>query len=153
MARGRGQTQSPMTLLHLKPPEKGYPPFRRHSHRTRSWRSQPRRDADRVEWRGRANALSVVMARHAGIEPTWARLSLAARILCPAVFSPQVPVRKKTGGREGRSRSLKKKLSASNLVVTSEWQCSFLVSENVFLISTIGRVISDIKNVIIDINN
>ncbi len=31
-----------------------------------------RRDADRVEWRGRANALSVVMARHAGIEPTWA---------------------------------------------------------------------------------
>ncbi len=55
------------------------------------------------------NALSTVTARPAGIELTWARLSLAARIFCPAVFSSQVPGRKKTGGREGRSRFLKKK--------------------------------------------
>ncbi len=58
------------------------------------------------------------ISRHAGIEPTWARLSLAARIL---LFFPhrssqvleRKKTRKKTGGREGRSRSLKRKLSAS----------------------------------------
>ncbi len=32
----------------------------------------PQRDADRVERKGRANALFVVMVRHAVIEPTWA---------------------------------------------------------------------------------
>ncbi len=112
-ARGWGQSQSPITLPRLKTLEKGCCPIRCHSHRTRSCRSQPQRDADRVGWRGQANALSVVMARHAGIEPTWARLSPAARILCPAVFSSQVPGRKKTCGHEGRSHSLKIKLSAS----------------------------------------
>ncbi len=112
-ARGRGQSQSPITLPHLKPPEKGFHPIRCHSHRMRSCRSQPQRDADRVGSRGQANAFSVVMARHSGIVPAWARFSLAVRIICPAVFSSQVPGRKKTGGREGRSRSLKWKLSVS----------------------------------------
>ncbi len=73
-----------------------------------------RRDADHVEWRGRANALSsAVTARHVGINPTWARLSPAAQILCPLFFSSQIPWRKKTGGREGWSRSLKRKLTTS----------------------------------------
>ncbi len=40
-------------------------------------------------------------------------LSPGAEILCPAVFSSQVPGRKKTGGREGRGHSLKRKRSAS----------------------------------------
>ncbi len=108
-ARGRGQSQSPITLQRLKPPEKGCHPIRCHSHRTRSCRSQPQRDADRVGWRGQVNALSVVMARHVGIKPAWARLSPAARFLCPAVFSSQVPGSKKMAGRKGRSRSLKRK--------------------------------------------
>ncbi len=43
----------------------------------------------------------------------WAPYDRHARILCPAVCSSQVPGRKKTGGHEGRSRSLKRKLSAN----------------------------------------
>ncbi len=78
-----GQSQSAITLPHLKPPEKGCHPVHCHSLRTRSCRSQPWRDTDRVGWRGHANALSVVMARHAGIEPAWTLLSPAAQILCP----------------------------------------------------------------------
>ncbi len=112
-ARGRGQSQSPITPPHPTLPEKGCHPSRCHSHRTRSCRSQLPRDTDHAEWRWTANTLSAVTARHAGIEPTWARLSLAAQILCPAVFSSQVPGRKKTGWWEGRSRSLKRKSSAS----------------------------------------
>ncbi len=87
MARGRGQSQSLITLPCLKLTEKGCHPVHCHSHRTRLCRPQPQRDADRAGRRGQANALSVVMARHAGIEPTWAHLSLAAQILCPAAFS------------------------------------------------------------------
>ncbi len=118
-ARGRGQSQSPITLPHLKPPGKGCHPVCCRSHRTRPCRSQPRRDADRVGWRGQANALSAVMARHVGIEPAWARLSPAAKVLCPAAFSSQVPGRKKRGGCEERSRSLKRKLSKS--VERQDW--------------------------------
>ncbi len=54
-------------------------------------------------WSCWVNALSAVMARHAGIEPAWARLSPAAQILCPAAFSSQVPGRNKRGGRKERS--------------------------------------------------
>ncbi len=45
----------------------------------------------------------------------WADVSLspATQILCPTVFSSQVPGRKKMGGCEGRSCSLKRKLSVS----------------------------------------
>ncbi len=50
--------------------------------------------------------------RHAGSEPAWARFQPGAENLCPAVFSSQVPERKKTGGREGRDRSLKRKRCA-----------------------------------------
>ncbi len=65
-ARCRGQSKSPITLPCPKPPEKGCHPCRHHSHRTRSCRSQPQRDADHVEWRGPANTLPAVTARHAG---------------------------------------------------------------------------------------
>ncbi len=112
-ARGRGRSQGPITLPPLKLPEKGCHPFQCHSHQTRSCRSHPRRDADRAGWRGQANALSAVMARHADIEPAWARLSPAAQILCPAAFSSQVPGRKKRAGHEGRRHALKRKLSMS----------------------------------------
>ncbi len=57
-------------------------------------------------------SLSVVTARHAGIEPTWARLSRPLKSSAHCFFS-QIPGRKKTGGCEGRSRSLKRKLTAS----------------------------------------
>ncbi len=46
--RGRGQSQSPITFPPLKLPEKGCHLINCHSHRTRSCRSQLRRDADRV---------------------------------------------------------------------------------------------------------
>ncbi len=59
MAKGRGQSQSPITLPHLKPPEKGFHPIRCHSHRMRSCRSQPQRDADRVGSRGQRRMLSL----------------------------------------------------------------------------------------------
>ncbi len=49
VARGRGQSQSPITLPCPKPPEKGCHPSHRHSHRMRSCCSQPQRDADQVK--------------------------------------------------------------------------------------------------------
>ncbi len=76
VARGRGQSPRPITLPLPKPPEKGCHPVHCHSHRTNSCRSQPWRDADHVEWRGPSNALPVVTARHAGIEPEHVRLRL-----------------------------------------------------------------------------
>ncbi len=57
--------------------------------------------------------ICVARARHAGSETTWARFQLYTEILCPSVFSSQVPARKKTGGCGGQSCSLKRKLSAS----------------------------------------
>ncbi len=105
MAREQDQSQSPITLPRLKPPEKGCHPVHCHSHRTRSRRSQPRRDADRAGWRGQANALSAVTVRHADIESAWVSLSPAAQILCPTAFSSQVPGRKKTLTEDWNSRN------------------------------------------------
>ncbi len=97
--KGRGQSQSLITPLRPKPPEKGC-----HLAVTPT-------EQDHVARSRRETlimlSLSAVMGRHAGIESTWPRLSPAARIFCPAVFQ------KKTGGRKGRSRYLKRKLSAS----------------------------------------
>ncbi len=105
MAREQDQSQSPITLPRLKPPEKGCHPVHCHSHRTRSCRSQPRRDADRAGWRGQANALSAVTVRHADIESAWVSLSPAAQILCPTAFSSQVLGRKKTLTEDWNSRN------------------------------------------------
>ncbi len=91
--------------------KKGCHLFRSHTHRTRSCCSR-RRDADHAEWRGRTNALSLTLRWQRGIEPTWARLSLAAKILCPLFFLTD-PWEKETGGCKGRNRTLKRKLTAS----------------------------------------
>ncbi len=91
--------------------KKGCHLFRHHSHRTRSCRSQ-RSDADHVEWRGWANALSLCGDGEA--RGHWADVSsLDTQIsnLLPAVFFSQIPGRKKTGGREGLSCSLKRSVS------------------------------------------
>ncbi len=112
-ARGRGQSNSPLTPLHPKPPVKGYHPTCRHSRRTKSCHSQPRRDTDRDEWKGRANALSVVMARHAGIEPTGELAKHRLLDSSAVLFCPAGPWEEENGRARGRSRSLKRKLSAS----------------------------------------
>ncbi len=77
--------------------KKGCHLFCRHSHQTRSCRSQ-RRDADHVEWRGRANALSLcgdgVARRH------W-----AAQVLCLLFFSHRSLGERKREGRGAGSLS------------------------------------------------
>ncbi len=66
------------------------------------------------------NALSEVMARHAGIEPAWAHLSPAAQILCPAAFPLGVPGRKK-----GHEESLsEKKAIWEHRLKLSQWEQS-----------------------------
>ncbi len=101
--RGRGQLPSPTAPQHLKMPVTCcHRPAHRHFPRTRPDRLRLQRDAGQVGKKGREKPLCVERARHAGAE-----------ILCPAVFSSQVPGRKKTGGREGWGRALKRKQSAS----------------------------------------
>ncbi len=93
--------------------KKGCHLFCHHAHRTRSCRSQWR-DADHVEWRGRTNALSLCGDGEA--RGHWAGVSslvTGRSNPLPIVFVSQIPGRKETGGREGRSRSLKRKLTAS----------------------------------------
>ncbi len=112
--RGRGQSLSPTAPQHLKLPVTCcHRPAHRHFPRTRPDRSRLQRDAGQVGKKGRETSLCVAKARHAGSEPAWARSQPGAENLCPAVFSSQVPGRKKTGSREGRGRSLKRKRSAS----------------------------------------
>ncbi len=85
--RGRGQSQSPTTPLHPKPPEK----------KAVIYFAVTRTERDHVihsggtlimlsEEDGRMLSPSAVTARHAGIEPRWARLSPATQILCPRFF-------------------------------------------------------------------
>ncbi len=112
--RGRGQSLSPTAPQHLKLPVTCcHRPAHRHFPRTRPDRSRLQRDAGQVGKKGRETPLCVAKARHAESEPAWARSQPGAENLCPAVFSSQVPGRKKMGGREGRGRSLKRKRSAS----------------------------------------
>ncbi len=92
--------------------KKGCLLFRHHSHRMRSCLTAEGRWSCWVKRTGECSLLCSD-GRHVGINPTWARLSPAAQILCPAVFFSQIPWRKKTGGREGWSRSLKRKLTTS----------------------------------------
>ncbi len=85
--RGRGQSQSPNTPPRPKPPEE----------KAVIYFAITRTERDHVshgggtlimlsEEDGRMLFLSAVTVRHAGIEPTWARLSPAAKILCPLFF-------------------------------------------------------------------
>ncbi len=112
--RGQGQSQCPITPPHPKPPEK----------KTVIYFAVTSTKRDHVAYSGgtlimlseedrRMLSPSAVTARHAGIEPMWARLSLAAQILCQLFFSHRSLGGRKMGGREGRSRSLKRKLSVS----------------------------------------
>ncbi len=106
--------------------------FCRHSHKTRSCRSQ-RRDADNVEWRGRANALSLCSDDEA--HGHWADVSSLvtgrSNPLSAVFFSSQIPGRKKMAGCEGRSRSLKRKLTAS--AERQDWNsCSASIQHSAF---------------------
>ncbi len=77
-ARGRDQSQSPITLPRPKPPEKGCYPTRRHSHRMRSCRSQPQRPANLL-WRWGMWALSRrqrARLQVLGIPQAWHTLSV-----------------------------------------------------------------------------
>ncbi len=97
--RGRGQSQSPITPPHLKPPEKrlssislSLAPNEIMSLMTLIMLSEEDGECSLpLRW------------RHVGIEPTWARKSPAAQILCPPfyffhyLFFSQINGRKKTG--------------------------------------------------------
>ncbi len=111
--RGQGQSLSPTAPQHLKLPVTCcHRPAHRHFPQTRPDCSCLQRDAGQVGKKGREKSLCVAKARHAGSEPAWARSQPGAENLCPAIFSSQVPGRKKTGGRKGRDRSLKRKRCA-----------------------------------------
>ncbi len=61
---------------------------------------------------------------HTGIEPKWARLSPAAQILCPAVFSSQVPgtsLSEKKAIRERREARLKLSQWEQSVPLSAAW--------------------------------
>ncbi len=115
---------------------------RTHSHQTRLDRSQPQRDAGPGERREQEKPLYEERERHAGAQLAWVHLSQSAEFLCPTAFSSQVPGRKEAGGREGQSRFLKRKLTAS-----AERRDSYpCVARS----GQVGEVTSNNKNPIID---
>ncbi len=116
--RARGQSQSPITPSRLKPPEKkGCHLFRCHSHQTRSW-TRSNKIAAKGRWScwvKRTDECSLPLWWRRGTRAL-SRHELACHWLLKfsiRYFFSQITGRKKTGGHEGRSRSLKRKLTAS----------------------------------------
>ncbi len=109
--RGRGQLSSPTAPQHLKLPVTCcHRPAHRHFLRTRPDRSRLQRDAGQVGKKKDGRNLSVWRERDTrDLSRRELALNRALRSSAPLFF----PLRKKTGGCEGRGRSLKRKRSAS----------------------------------------
>ncbi len=103
-----------------------------HSHQTRPDCLRWQRDAGQAEKRGREKPLCVARVRHAVSEPMWACSQPCAEILCPTVYSSQVPFLQRAGFRDHwetkSSSSLKEKSSEiiwRNSRLYSQMLCPF----------------------------